>query len=227
MVARSLGVQTDQTITLVKVDEGLLRAIAYRTNRGVLQDWNRQLVGQLSWASGGVVIDYYRLLGVDRNAPAEDIRQAFRIVAQAYHPDHRPEGLRAAGTEVMKSLNEARETLLDPRMRAEYDEELKGSEGAGTKSSTPVPGRSEVVHGEIVRSDYLERADVVASVPVGDLCPACGAAGGPCARCRGTGLLPATRTVSLGSPWGWSDPLVLKFQAMGGEGLHGRLSRVS
>ena len=45
--------------------------------------------------------DYYYILGVDRNANAEDIKRAFRRMALQYHPDRNPENI----------INEARRSL--------------------------------------------------------------------------------------------------------------------
>nr|BAL54757.1 curved DNA-binding protein [uncultured Chloroflexota bacterium] len=63
--------------------------------------------------------DYYRILGIDRNASAEEIRQAYRKLAKQYHPDRNP-GDKAA-EEKFKEINEAYQVLSDPQKRAHYD----------------------------------------------------------------------------------------------------------
>ncbi|PJE51250.1 molecular chaperone DnaJ [candidate division WWE3 bacterium CG10_big_fil_rev_8_21_14_0_10_39_14] len=63
--------------------------------------------------------DYYQILGVDRNASQQQIREAYRKLAFQYHPD-RNQGNPAA-TERMKEINEAYSVLSDSRKRNEYD----------------------------------------------------------------------------------------------------------
>ncbi|HEX5400239.1 MAG TPA: molecular chaperone DnaJ [Verrucomicrobiae bacterium] len=64
--------------------------------------------------------DYYEILGVNRNADAEDIRKAYRKLAVKYHPDKNPGDKQAE--EKFKELGEAYEALSDPQKRAAYDQ---------------------------------------------------------------------------------------------------------
>ena len=64
--------------------------------------------------------DYYKVLGVERNASAEEIKKAFRKQALKYHPDRNP-GKKDA-EDKFKDLNEANEVLSDPQKRARYDQ---------------------------------------------------------------------------------------------------------
>lgn len=64
--------------------------------------------------------DYYKVLGVDKNATEKEIRQAYRKLARQYHPDVNP-GDKAA-EEKFKEINEANEVLSDPEKRKKYDE---------------------------------------------------------------------------------------------------------
>ena len=62
--------------------------------------------------------DYYAVMGVDRKASAEEIKQAYRKLARKYHPDVSKE---PGAEEKFKEVGEAYETLKDPEKRAAYD----------------------------------------------------------------------------------------------------------
>src|SRR5690348_9599216 len=64
--------------------------------------------------------DYYKILGVNKNAGEKEIRSAYRKLARKYHPDVNP-GDKAA-EEKFKEINEANEVLSDPEKRKKYDE---------------------------------------------------------------------------------------------------------
>jgi curved DNA-binding protein len=63
--------------------------------------------------------DYYKTLGVERNASEEDIRKAYRKLAMQYHPDRNPNDKQAE--ERFKEINEAYQVLNDPKKRSHYD----------------------------------------------------------------------------------------------------------
>src|SRR2546423_12742186 len=64
--------------------------------------------------------DYYKILGVDKNASQKDIQKAYRKLARQYHPDVNPDDKSAE--EKFKDINEANEVLSDPEKRKRYDE---------------------------------------------------------------------------------------------------------
>ncbi|MCS6858942.1 MAG: molecular chaperone DnaJ [Abditibacteriales bacterium] len=64
--------------------------------------------------------DYYEILGVSRNADAEEIKKAYRRLAKQYHPDMNPDN-REEAEEKFKELSEAYAVLSDAEKRARYD----------------------------------------------------------------------------------------------------------
>ncbi len=64
--------------------------------------------------------DYYEVLGLDKNASAEDIKKAYRKSAMKYHPDRNPGDKEAE--EKFKELGEAYEVLSDQEKKARYDQ---------------------------------------------------------------------------------------------------------
>lgn len=65
-------------------------------------------------------IDYYKILGVDKNASQNDIKKAFRKLARKYHPDLNPND--PSAKDKFQEINEANEVLSDPEKRKKYDE---------------------------------------------------------------------------------------------------------
>ena len=63
--------------------------------------------------------DYYELLGVSKDATAEDLKKAYRKLAVKYHPDKNPGDPTAEAK--FKEISEAYEILKDPDKRAAYD----------------------------------------------------------------------------------------------------------
>ncbi|HYE34340.1 DnaJ C-terminal domain-containing protein [Methylocaldum sp.] len=67
--------------------------------------------------------DYYKIMGVARDASQEDIKRAYRKLARKYHPDVSKE---RNAEERFKELGEAYEVLKDPEKRAAYDQIATG-----------------------------------------------------------------------------------------------------
>ena len=64
-------------------------------------------------------IDYYKILGLTKNASEEDIKKAYRKLARKYHPDLNPND--ESAKKKFQEINEANEVLTDPEKRAKYD----------------------------------------------------------------------------------------------------------
>jgi curved DNA-binding protein len=125
--------------------------------------------------------DYYAALGVERGASADEIKKAYRRLAQKYHPDVSKE----PGAEArFKEIGEAWQTLKDPEKRAAYDE--LGSRPQGEEFRPPPGwGRAQGGHsdGEAFQFDNMDFADLFARFG--------GAAGGARAgSSRGRGGIP-------------------------------------
>ena len=65
-------------------------------------------------------IDYYKILGVDRNIPQDQVREAYRIRAKLFHPDLHPNDPKAKAK--FQALNEAYDVISDPEKRKKYDQ---------------------------------------------------------------------------------------------------------
>jgi curved DNA-binding protein len=81
--------------------------------------------------------DYYKILGVEKTATADQIKKAYRKLARQHHPDVNPGD--ATAEQKFKEVNEANEVLSDPEKRKKYDQfgadyqryEQAGAGGAG------------------------------------------------------------------------------------------------
>ncbi|MBP6057026.1 MAG: DnaJ domain-containing protein [Nitrosomonas sp.] len=81
--------------------------------------------------------DYYKTLGVSRDATAEEIKKAFRRLARKYHPDVSKE---TDAEHKMKEVNEANAVLSDPEKRAAYDQLGQGRGFQAGSDFQPPPG---------------------------------------------------------------------------------------
>ena len=74
-------------------------------------------------------IDYYKVLGIDKNAAEDDIKKAYRKLARKLHPDLNPNDKEAH--QKFQQINEANEVLSDPEKRKKYDTYGKDWQHAG------------------------------------------------------------------------------------------------
>ncbi len=102
--------------------------------------------------------DYYKILGVEKNASADDIKKAYRKLARKYHPDVSKE----AGAEArFKEVGEAYETLKSPEKRAAYDQ--LGSYHAGQDFRPPPDWEQHFGQGGFSMDD-IDLADLLAGL---------------------------------------------------------------
>lgn len=64
--------------------------------------------------------DYYKILGVEKTATADEIKSAYRKLAMKWHPDRNPDNLEEAKNKFAE-INEAYEVLSNPEKRQQYD----------------------------------------------------------------------------------------------------------
>lgn len=143
--------------------------------------------------------DYYRILGVSRDASTAAIKRAYRRLAKEFHPDR---GVDAAA-QSLQDLQAAYETLADAEQRRRYDESLVTVEDRFSPLSwsfvrSPAAGdlrrpvRPGSLSGEILLTPKEASAGGVLplDVPLLTTCPSCEGTGGfvfDCARCEGEG----------------------------------------
>ena len=161
--------------------------------------------------------DPYAVLGVDRKAPAADIKKAYRKLAREFHPDRNAGDKKAE--ERFKEVSEAYDVLSDPEKRAAFDRgdgpfgaanPFTGFEGggfsdilsnifggAGGRRARPGPERGRDLEAEIQISfdQAVHGGQVPLTVPLSERCTTCNGTGARpgttpsvCPRCEGRGI---------------------------------------
>lgn len=150
--------------------------------------------------------DYYEVLGVPRDATADDIKRAYRNLARKYHPDANRDDPDAADR--FKEINAANEVLSDPAKRRRYDQFGDERAGAGAAGFGDFGNISDLFAtffgggfggGGGARSGPARGADVLAEI---ELTLEEAAEGverdvevttlGACSECNGNGAAPGT-----------------------------------
>ncbi len=183
---------------------------------------------------------YYQILGVREDAPADEIKHAFRRLVRQFHPD-----LDGGDPGSLRQVIQAYETLSDEQRRRSYDHDLatrrrptpaaEHREWFADEIAIDFPSISEVVDrirraflgfdeledealsAEILlsRREASDGVTVPLDVPVRSTCPLCGGRGESwmevCRGCRGTGDWHLPHRVRLSVPAGVCDGTRFRF----------------
>lgn len=80
-------------------------------------------------------MNYYDILGIDKNATKKQIKKAYRKLSMKYHPDKKPND--PIATEKFKEINQAHQILIDETKRRDYDLQMPDEKTPETPQETP------------------------------------------------------------------------------------------
>ena len=104
--------------------------------------------------------NYYQILGINKDATADEIRQKYKELALKYHPDKNKQG----SSEAFKNIVDAYNTLSDPYKRGKYDAMLEGNNFGDNFDKIfnapffrmPFPSMSSFNKGKVYTKSYEE-----------------------------------------------------------------------
>lgn len=103
-------------------------------------------------------MNYYEILGVNRDATIQEIKKAYKKLAKKWHPDLNRDNIKAA-EEKMKEINVAYSTLSDEVARIDYNKKLD-AESKKTSSKTGTSAKTETQHTQHRRTAETSSAQV-------------------------------------------------------------------
>lgn len=165
--------------------------------------------------------DYYRILGVPRNASSDAIERAYQRLASRLRP-------RSGRTrDALRELRQAYEILSDAERRQRYDAALRAPEPQSAVARAADPGplatrlrrpaEAATISGEILLSPDEARAggSLALDMPVATSCPACRRTGGltlGCGRCGGDGRIDRRLPIAVRVPPGVREGTVFQMR---------------
>lgn len=171
--------------------------------------------------------DLYAILGIDRRAPPDEVKRAYRRLAREHHPDRHPGDARAE--ELFKELGAAYAVLSNPKLRGRYDRGEIDANGAPRPRARPGARagartgagrdpfsrfrREGAARSEGGRDFRIDGADVEYAVQIAFLEAARGA--------ERTIDMTNGKTVKLAIPAGTRDGQILRLKGQGMPGLGG------
>lgn len=190
-------------------------------------------------------MDYYKTLGLEKTASAEDIKSAYRKLAKEYHPDRNPGDPTAEAK--FKEVQEAYDILSDAHKRAQFDAGTFRHTSARPNPGSPPPfsniwdsvfghappaakerGRNIQVSIELTLNEVMTGVTKKIQVPRRERCSKCEATGytdhKPCATCHGSGKTvlkqsPFNISIGCGACRGTGRAGVINCDACKGEGF--------
>ncbi len=103
-------------------------------------------------------VTFYDTLGVERDAPDQDIRMAFRRLALKYHPDRFSDGQRADAEERFQGITEAFNVLSHPESREKYDKDISQGTDVKKMDAKEISRRLAAKGAQLMREDKMAEA---------------------------------------------------------------------
>lgn len=151
--------------------------------------------------------DYYKVLGVEKDASDTELKKAYRKLASEHHPDHNGD------EEKFKKVNEAYSVLSDPQKRQDYDNPMSGLGGSPfpfgfnfggmsqrRRPDTPRRGQDLRIAVDVQLSKFLFGGEVEVALNYDEPCKTCSGRGyrtfKTCSKCSGSGVIEDVKSIN-------------------------------